>query len=217
MPSARHFQKFAHRAIRRFLVLLGGLLLIVTLTPVVLWGTLPLITRWSEGDGDLLIVLAGSLLGQAPDGQALLGESSYLRAVYGVHVWHTHRHRQILLVGGNGAAEAMRHLLLTYGVPGEQIFLETKSTSTHENAEAASAWIRSRPEAPRKIVLLTSDFHTLRAESCFRQAGIAVHPLPCPDLLKRGQTYRERWSCLWQLADEYMRLLYYRYQGWIAF
>ncbi|MFN7646884.1 MAG: YdcF family protein [Acidobacteriota bacterium] len=206
------------KIVRSILFLAGLVLFTVTFTPAVVWAVHPLIPRWDSGRGDLLIVLAGSVLGPDPGGgeMALLGPSSYIRAVHAVRLWREHGHERVLIVGGDGASAAMRRFLIVYGVPAARIEIETDSKTTRENALAVATRIASWTEKPQWIALLTSDYHVRRAAGCFRQAGVSVHLAPSPDILKRGNSYRERWTCLWQLADEYMSLVYYGYKGWLA-
>lgn len=87
----------------------------------------------------------------------------------------------ILVTGGNAAdgsgteAEVMRSLLAERGIPAERILLEDKAVDTEENFRNVSAMID--PES--SVVLITSDYHMLRASGLARAAGFsALQTLP---------------------------------------
>src|SRR5262245_47178399 len=71
------------------LATLGLFVVVATATPLVSWWATALAGEWQEPDGDVLIVLGGSELG---DG--LIGTSSYWRSVYAVRVWRESRFRE---------------------------------------------------------------------------------------------------------------------------
>jgi hypothetical protein len=71
----------AWRLITTILVLLGGAIVLVTFTPAVRWIAAGLSEHWSDRDGDVLVVLGGSVVQDPsfPNG-SMIGESSYWRA-----------------------------------------------------------------------------------------------------------------------------------------
>src|SRR5206468_10158528 len=98
------------------LAALGLLVLVATSTPLVSWWATALAGEWQEPGGDVLILLAGSELG---DG--LMGTSSYGRSVYAVRVWRESRFREVVIAGGGPGptpvASPMRYFLECPGVP----------------------------------------------------------------------------------------------------
>ena len=83
----------------------GLLLLLITFTPLVPWAAAQLCVEWSDRDGEVLIVLLGTTVGD--DGDAFIGLNSYWRAAYAVRAWHYGRFRKILLCG-MGSAETIK-------------------------------------------------------------------------------------------------------------
>jgi uncharacterized SAM-binding protein YcdF (DUF218 family) len=151
------------------------------------------------------------------DGVLSLG--AYWRTVYALNVWRTGKIRHILLSGGGDfapqAAEAVvaRTFLISNGVPAGAITVKTASMSTHDNA------LLSAPLAaglPGRKLLLTSDFHMLRAIRAYRKAGIACEPFPIPDIRKRSLfSWRDRGSAFLELGMETVKIVYYATHGWI--
>jgi uncharacterized SAM-binding protein YcdF (DUF218 family) len=183
----------------------------VTWSPLVPWTAAKLSDRWTDSDGEVLIVLGGSVIQPGDPYETVLGESSYWRALHAVWAWKTGHFRYILLSGKDASAQ-MRLLLLAYGIPDSVILVENQSISTRENA------LFAKPILDRlggRQVLLTSDYHMWRAARAFRAAGNNIIPRPFSDITKRANIRVARWQCFWQLLDEGLRIVYYAYQGWI--
>ncbi len=200
------------RFCRWTLISLGALLLVVLFTPFVPLAARPLRTNWTSVDRGVLIVLSGSTLsyeGNPPT--RLIGLNTYLRTVHAIAVWRSGHFRNILL-SGEGVEETVKPLLLINGIPESAILIENKSTTTHENALFTKPILA---QLPGPYVLLTSDFHMLRASRCFAHEQIPVETLPAPDLFKRYNTRLERWDAFTQLLTEYVQIAWYRAKGWI--
>ncbi|MSV28930.1 MAG: YdcF family protein [Bryobacterales bacterium] len=181
-------------------------------TPLVRWWATWLSGPWTDAKGDILVVLAGSSM----DG-TVLGESSYLRAVYAVWAYKQDGFRQVLVSGGapggkENEASLMRDFLVASGVPASAIRLETLSTSTRENAVSVSRMLAAEP---RRKVLLTSDFHMFRASRAFKRAGLEIVPRPFPDAIKRSTRWPGRWTAFLTLVEETVKIGYYFARGWI--
>jgi uncharacterized SAM-binding protein YcdF (DUF218 family) len=192
--------------LRSLLLTLGVVLVLITFTPVLRWWTAGLMGPWGDGKGKILIVLGGDLT--TPE---ILGVTSYWRSVYAVFAWRGGGY-QTLVLSGHNLAGPMRDFVTAYGIPRESILIEDRSSDTHENALFTTALLRNDP---REKVLLTSDYHMLRAFRAFRKAGLNVSPLPYPDAQKRVGNRIERWSIFCLLATETTRIVYYRLRGWI--
>src|ERR1700682_692908 len=112
------------RYVVRALASLGLLFVIVTVTPVLGWWSNALAGTWTEARGDVLIVLGSEA---QPDG--IIGESSYLRAVYVVRAWRQGGFREVVVSGGaQGSvtvAELMRDFMACSGIPVDKIRVET--------------------------------------------------------------------------------------------
>ena len=190
---------------------LGALLVIVTVTPIVSWWGRTLAGPWSDQRGEVLILLGGS---STNDG--VIGGSSYWRSVYAVFAYREGGVRQIIVTGGSETAiptaVSMGTFLECQGVPASVISLETRSTSTRENAFYTQPLLGRSTGRP---VLLTSDFHMFRAQRVFQRLGINVSPRPIPDVLKRASTWKGRWPAFLDLISESVKIVYYYARGWI--
>lgn len=186
--------------------------MVVTVTPLVpAWG------RWLAGPfddpkGDILIVLGSS----ATNG-GILSSSSYWRSAYGVLAYREGGFRKIVVSGGadrngNPIGAPMADFLAFEGVPRDKIVLESRSTSTRENAIYTSQLLRG---VPGSKVLLTSDYHMFRAARVFRKAGLPVLLRPYPDVLKRATSWQGRWPAFLDLVSETAKIVYYRLAGWM--
>ena len=185
---------------------IGLIFAAVTFTPVLTpWITL-LRSPWSEARGDVLIVLGGD-----STSGLILGQSSYWRAVYGVYEWRAGGVKRIVLSGAGGIAESMRDFMVAHHVPADIIRLETESHTTRDQAILVSRMLR---DTPGNKVLLTSDYHSLRAYGAFRKSGLDVIPRPLPDAGKRIGTLRMRWDVFVELSRETVKLAWYRFRGW---
>lgn len=189
---------------------LGLLIVFVTMTPLVSWWAGALAGPWEDPEGDVLIVLGGSLLS---DG--VMGPSSYWRSTYAVLAWREGSFHELVVSGGpagKSIAEAMRSFLECRGVPPSAIETETRSRSTHENALYVTELLA---RVPGRKVLLTSDYHMFRAHRAFKKAGLDVLPRPFPDARKRASEWTGRWPAFLDLVVETLKIGYYYARGWI--
>ena len=187
------------------LAALGFLMVLVTATPVLRYWTHALSAKWGPDDGDTLVLLGGGTI--AAD---MLDLSSYWRAFNAIVVWR-HAHFKRIVIAGRDTAVPMRALLINQGIPVDAIVVEDQSNSTRENALFVAKMLDRQTG---KIVLVSSDFHTGRAERAFQHAGLTVTSLPYPDAGKRINDWRERWSVFRVLLEETVKVVYYRVKGW---
>jgi len=193
------------RTIAALLAGIGGLLVVVTISPP-RWYIQWLGSHWSDARGNVLIVLGGDALDTG-----MIGQTSYWRGVFAVMAWRTGGFKHVLLSGA-GSALPIRDLMLSQGVPIEAIVLEDRSLNTRENALFSVPLAR---QWPGPYVLLTSDFHMWRAERAFQKAGLAVIGAPLAEAAKRVNDWRARWGVFIDLTQETAKILYYRARGWI--
>ena len=199
---------------RRALAACGAAVVIVMFSPLVYWWTAALRGEWSDGAGDTLIVLAADLVTEEENGRAAtLGQGTLLRCVYASWAWKQHAYRRVVVSGARGAAAAMRTFLIALQVPAEIILTEPRADSTRENA----LFIRGLLGADAgRVVLLSSDYHMRRAGAAFARAGLAVKPLPCPDIAKRANgAWFWRWEAARLLGMETLQLMSYSGKGWV--
>lgn len=186
----------------------GALLLLATFSPLNGWWTGWLSDSWDKPQGDVMILLGGDAVDEKT-----LGEMSYWRCVYAVWLWREGKFRQVIVSGGGAESIAapMADYLISHGVPREAVTLEPASHSTRENAVNTAALVR----AGAKPVLVTSDFHMLRARRAFRKAGVETLAFPVPDAVKQNNNWRRRWLVFLTQAEETVKIAWYRWQGWI--
>lgn len=188
------------------LAALGFLHAVVSFTPLLGWWARALAGPWDDPPGQVLIV---------PGAEAnadTIGISSYWRSIYAVRLWREGGVRHIVVSGGGGIAERMKEFMVGSGVPESAVLVEGRSTSTRENALFTKPMVDS---LSGRMVLMTSDYHCRRATAVFRKAGIDVAPRPIPDALKRYHRWTERWPVFVSLAVETVKLVYYRWNGWM--
>ena len=78
---------------------------------------------------------------------------------------------------GPGEAETMKQFLLELGIRPENLYLESNSSTTHDNARFTSRMLKQN--GVEKIILVTEALHMARSEGCFRKQGIDVIPAAC--------------------------------------
>jgi uncharacterized SAM-binding protein YcdF (DUF218 family) len=119
-------------------------------------------------------------------------------------------------IGDRVMAAIMKEALIKEGVPASQIWSESESRSTYENALFSARLLL--PRGMRKIVLVTEAFHMLRAERCFRKAGFDVSTAPCGytvfegrlnDWIPNSSAIKQNDSVL----HEWLGLAWYRLSG----
>ena len=197
------------RILMRAAAALGLLVVLVTATPINDFLCRKLAGPWNDPKGDILIVLGGSVIENG-----VLDDTSYLRSRYAAEAYRQGGFRKLVAVGGGepAVAFAMQDFLRCQGIPPEAVVLEPKSLSTRENALFTKELLAGEPGTK---VLLTSDYHMLRAHRAFLKAGLMVEPRPIPDVGKRSTRWKGRWPACLDLLQEYGKIAYYRLRGWI--
>jgi uncharacterized SAM-binding protein YcdF (DUF218 family) len=195
--------------------LIGIAVLVVSFTPLVPSLAAKMATDWYQGNGDVLVVLGGSMLVPGTGPRSALGYDSYLRVVYASWVLQSAHYKCVITSGSDGLAENMAAYLTSHGVSPSIILLENRSHSTAENASYTKSLLEQHGIFKRGIVVavLTSDYHSWRARQCFLKAGVPARAIPVPDILKRSASTPFRWTGLWMLVQEWMKDAGYRITG----
>lgn len=113
----------------------------------------------------------------------------------------------IVLTGGTGTsktqseAEVMANYLhARYDIAARRMALETKSTSTALNIANSLPILRAHGIAPTDpVVVVTSDFHTLRAQAIAKHQGltnVTMADAPTPPLMRPAVWLREYFACI---------------------
>ena len=168
---------------------------------------------------DAIVVLAGAV-SQASAGRpyALPAQDTYRRVRRAAWLFRYWKPLPILVSGLDPDADVMRHLLEAEGVPRSMIWLEARSTNTHESAVYGSQILKAR--GVTRIVLPVEASSMPRAARSFRKVGIEVVPNPVrhtqlswefndfwpgwPAIQSNGETIHELGGLLW-----------YKLRGWI--
>ena len=95
----------------------------------------------------------------------VLGGGSHERPERAAELFKEHAAPRII-VSGHGDGEINRHLLIAAGVPAEAIQLENQSRTTRENAQFTVKLLREQKQ--KRVILVTSWYHSRRAVACFR-------------------------------------------------
>jgi uncharacterized SAM-binding protein YcdF (DUF218 family) len=117
----------------------------------------------------------------------------------------------LIICSGYGDAHAYKTILMKSGVPAQDISLEAKSRSTRENAELSIAMLRQM--GARRVIIVTSWYHSRRALMCFE------HYAPEIQFYSRPSYYgypRPEWRSKGingYIKSEYMKLLGY----WVCY
>ncbi len=123
------------------------------------------------------LVLLGCRIGR---NGALLG-AARRRAARAAEAWREGCAPVIVVSGGRRwggvtEADALRHQLLSDGVPDRALVLERQSLSTRENARYTADLLRTR--SATRIGVVSCDWHLPRAVSAFRRHGLDAVGLP---------------------------------------
>lgn len=97
-------------------------------------------------------------------------------------LFHRGKIKNILISGASGyindrgldEARQLRDELLIWGVPSENIFIDSLSKNTHQNAVESIKILKRHGLDNKSILLVTSATHMKRAEACFKKQGIRV-------------------------------------------
>jgi uncharacterized SAM-binding protein YcdF (DUF218 family) len=139
--------------------------------------------RQRQVPGPLPAVVLGARVW--PDGRA--SDALVDRVRVGVALLRSGQASSLVFSGGSPdgrptEASVMRQLALGEGVDDAACVLEPESRSTFDNARRCAQLLSTR-----EVLLVTCDFHLLRATAHFRRAGFTVHPVPSRRALTTAQ------------------------------
>jgi uncharacterized SAM-binding protein YcdF (DUF218 family) len=117
-----------------------------------------------------------------------------------------------ILVSGEGDASGNRLLLMNRGVPSKAIELEPNSKTTKENAQFSIPLLRA--EGARKVVVVTSWYHSRRALKCFRHYAPDIQFYSSPSYHGFATADWSRENLRRRIRAEYLKTLgYWFYYG----
>jgi uncharacterized SAM-binding protein YcdF (DUF218 family) len=95
----------------------------------------------------------------------VLGGGAHERPERAAELFKEHAAPRII-VSGYGDCEINRYLLVAAGVPAKAVELENKSRTTKENAQFTVQLFRE--QKLKRVIIVTSWYHSRRALACFR-------------------------------------------------
>lgn len=167
-----------------------GLFLLVGLSPVSTWLTLPLTERFPawKPDGrspDGIIVLGGTINAEGTVARGSVEmDASGERILTMLKLARQYPSARIVFTGGSGNliqpaipdAPIAGQLLQEFGVTKDRIILESESRTTAENAVFTKRLVSPKPG--ERWLLVTSAFHMPRSIGSFRKVGFDVEAYP---------------------------------------
>jgi len=213
IPAGNGVPSYLRRWSVRLFALLGGFAVLAVGTPLAIWLMPSPAGSFRAPAGDTLVVLGSGTTDEFPD------LDTYWRCVYAARIFHAGSFERLVLSGGmprkeqTPVASVMAAFLRATGIPADKMLLETSSQSTRENALYVSRLLSTIPAG--KVVLVTSDYHTQRASAAFRRVGLPVTVVIVPYVIKHGGQPTLRPMLLWEVLLERLKLLWYRYNGWV--
>jgi uncharacterized SAM-binding protein YcdF (DUF218 family) len=132
---------------------------------------------------DIGIVLGG-MFEYNTDLETLVPGSHADRIWQAITLYKKGKIKKILISGGSGyvvdhglkEAIQLKAVLVTWGLPSNDIIVETKSRNTHENAQETKKILdRSYPHLEKRL-LITSGTHMKRALACFEKENVKCDP-----------------------------------------
>ena len=145
----------------------------------------PIVKSSDVPEAEAIVVLGGTVYPiKLPRVEA--EEISGARILRAARIYHAGKAPILVCSGGTlyqssfkterSEAEDIRDVLLAYQVPESAIIMEKSSWNTSENAKATAKILRDR--GIKKILLVTSAFHTPRAVALFEREGFTVIAAP---------------------------------------
>ncbi len=171
-------------------VALSGLLALAMIGGLY-WSKTLLTIEHKPSPGDVIVVLGG--------------EPTY-RPARALELYNQ-RLASSIIVSGHGEAEEIGNWFAAKGVPRRGIKTEPKSVSTHQNAEFTVPLLRAQDA--RRIIIVTSWFHSRRALACFRKAAPEIEFISLPTVADRPDPH---WPSRYERVSvlrEYVKLLGY--------
>lgn len=118
----------------------------------------------------------------------------------GIEYLNVHPDTKVIVSGGKGfeetvtEAEAMKRYLVDRGIKPSRIVMEEKSTSTMENFKYTKELLTGIGyKGSIKVMVITSDFHMMRAKMLARRFGFEPYGITCstPAIVRANCYFRE--------------------------
>lgn len=161
-------------------------------------------------EADVIVVL-GCELKRNKAGEIVPGMESKMRALGALELLKEGKAKRIMFTGGvakefpgKSIAEAMKEYVMKYGVPEENILLETESKNTAENIKNTLDILAMEKEKAQSISLLTNEYHLGRAKQLLgnflekRDWKLKIGVIAVEDLLKQRSRHYDKIAAHYQ-------------------
>jgi uncharacterized SAM-binding protein YcdF (DUF218 family) len=119
-----------------------------------------------------------------------------------------------IICSGNGDAQWNKSFLVRKGVPADAVLVENESSNTQQNARLSIALLRK--QGAKRVIVVTTWFHSRRALECFRHYASDIEFYSCPSYFGYEPEEMKRAKMREAVYSEYLKLLGYwvRYGVW---
>ena len=142
-----------------------------------------------------------------------LSSATVLRLVEGIALYQKLPRVKLLISGSHGEAVLMHEFVLTFGVPREDVVVESHSRDTKDQARFVADIVQKEA-----LVLVTEASHMPRSMGLFRKQGLS--PIPAPVGHRIRPSTEIRWWSLFPSAEslKVAERAFYEYLGlgWAA-
>lgn len=140
------------------------------------------------------------------DVMVVLGGGSHDRPERALELFKAHAAPRIL-VSGLGDCKISRRILIAAGVPAKVIEMENQSRTTKENAINAVKLLRQ--QGARRVIIVTSWYHSRRGLACFEHYGLEIQFYSRPSYFGYTRADWLRYDLGRRIYLEYPKLLGY--------
>lgn len=143
-----------------------------------------------------------------------VNDASLFRLMEAKRIYSKLENSKIIITGYNPVPHLMREVLVLTGVSEEDIEIEINSKNTYESAVNIKRILRNR-----KIVLVTSAGHMIRAMGVFKKQGFDPVPAPTDFIIKKNSTNINYFPIPRNLhysdlaVHEYLAILWYKFKN----
>jgi len=109
-----------------------------------------------------------------------------------------------VICSGQGDCAFNRQRVVELGVPGAAVRTECESRNTHENAAFTVKLLRA--QRARRVILVTSWYHSRRAQACFEQCAPEIQFFSRPSYFAYSRGDWSKLGILRHVFSEYVKL-----------
>ncbi|MEX1192354.1 MAG: YdcF family protein [Brumimicrobium sp.] len=90
---------------------------------------------------------------------------------------------------GLNESKQLKELLVSWGIPSEDLIIETTSQNTYQNAKETAKLLKDEHPQYTSFLLITSASHMRRARGCFENQGLKVTPFSTDPFVGESRSY----------------------------